>query len=107
MNLGPSGPVGPRLNSIFIAFLFLFRDIYRRPGIFPIQMQSAGATVLIEADGEIFHGRWSCRSFHIGAGEVFTFAGIGDAPFTSFLANDQSPFVLVRDGEKRIASRRD
>jgi len=59
---------------------------------------------VIEGDGEILQRRRELGDFHVDAREVFARAGIGGAPLAGLLADDELPFVGVRNGEEGVAA---
>ena len=58
----------------------------------------------VEGDGEIFQWGGELGDFHIDAGEVVAWAGIGGAPFAGFFADDELPFVGVGHGKDGVAA---
>jgi hypothetical protein len=61
---------------------------------------------LVEGDGEVLDGGGESGDLHIDTGKVIRRTRIVGAPFVGFLAEDESPFVFVGDGEERVGSGR-
>jgi hypothetical protein len=72
--------------------------------VFPQHGEGAAGCALVERDGEIFQWGGELGDFHVDAGEVVAWAGVGGAPFAGFFADDELPLVGVGHGEDGVAA---